>query len=72
MSGRDADLIRANLMMLAKQKNVSRNDISATAKVPLSVIDKLFEGNHGAVRVDSLSKIACALDVDISELVARR
>ncbi|QXJ20885.1 helix-turn-helix transcriptional regulator [Actinomadura graeca] len=68
----DASEIGRNLRRLRGDRGLSQERLAEAADVSVDLIGKLEQGRRQTARITTLSKLANALDVEISELIDRR
>jgi transcriptional regulator with XRE-family HTH domain len=61
--------IGKNLKKIRTEKNISQDRLSKLADVALNTIVTLESGNNGNPTIETMTKIAQALEVDINDLM---
>lgn len=69
MSNRSEGVIGANLKKLRKQKGYSLEKVSKEADLSLNTIIKIESGINRNPTIDTLTKIARALEVKVEDLL---
>lgn len=64
-------MINENLKQICLKRGISAYRLSKLANIPISVAAKIIRGEVKNPRIDSVIKIADALDVTLDELVGR-
>ena len=64
-------MINENLKQICLRRGISAYRLSKLANIPISVAAKIIRGEVKNPRIDSVIKIADALDVTLDELVGR-
>ena len=62
--------IGENLTRLRKHAGLTQEELAERAGVSVDLIKRLEQGNRASARLDSLYRLACALDAPLSELLA--
>lgn len=68
----DAGTIGINLRRVRRERGLSQEALAEKAALSKDLIQKLEQGRRATARVTTLSKLAGALDVEISQLVDKR
>lgn len=68
----DGNTIGDRLRLLRREHGLTQEELAAAAGVSIDVISKLEQGRRKSARITTLSKLASALDIEISELVDKR
>ena len=65
-------MINENLKQICLKREISAYRLSKLANIPISVAAKIIRGEVKNPRIDSVIKIADALDISLDELVGRK
>ena len=65
-------MINENLKQICLKRGISAYRLSKLANIPISVAAKIIRGEVKNPRIDSVIKMADALDVTLDELVGRK
>ena len=65
-------MINENLKKICEEKDISAYHLAKITRLPISVVAKIIRGEVKNPRIDSVIKMADALDVSLDELVGRK
>lgn len=65
-------MINENLKKICEEKDISAYHLAKIAQLPISVVAKIIRDEVKNPRLDTIIKIADALDVTLDELVGRK
>ena len=60
---------RLKVKEVAKQKGVSQRQLFFRSEVDIKTIQRVFRDPHAVITVETLSRLADVLEVDVSELI---
>lgn len=64
-------LVRLRLKEVLEEKNISQSKLSRMADVSLNTIQEMIHNPYHDVRINTLDKIARALDIPVTDLYER-
>ena len=69
---RDEIMINENLKRICEEKDISAYHLAKITQLPISVVAKIIRDEVKNPRLDTIIKIADALNVSLDELVGRK